>query len=114
MVWTYELDEQLELEVGEGYLYPFQKYSRCSQNVTVGSHLGRIIHPLGQADNPPPTGEFRYSGKNPVSLREQNTSPSEDNSWGGYFEISALGYFEISGSVSRHCAEGQTLSEDMS
>ena len=39
MVWTYELDEQLELEVGEGYLYPFQKIAIAVEiNIAVGSH----------------------------------------------------------------------------
>ena len=33
-------DEQLEVEEGEGYLYPFP-------NIAVAAHLGRIIRPLG-------------------------------------------------------------------
>ena len=39
MVWSLELDEQLLLEVGEGYLYPFRKYSRCRRKRAVGALL---------------------------------------------------------------------------
>ena len=39
MVWTCKLDQQLQLEVGEGYLYPFRKYSRCRRKRAIGALL---------------------------------------------------------------------------
>ena len=52
MVWTCKVDERLLLEVGEGYLYPFRKYSRCRRKRAVGALLDPDNRSVMTPDNP--------------------------------------------------------------
>ena len=47
MVYELEQDEHLDLEAGEGYLYPFPNYDRCFLKKSCWENLEWIIRPVG-------------------------------------------------------------------
>ena len=52
MVWTCRLEEQLLLEVGEGYLYPSANIAVAEEKEPLELYLTRIIRSVMTPDNP--------------------------------------------------------------